>query len=119
MEETAQHFEKRFSINRSWICIALLNFYATHRNYEILSKSLVPSMHLPTVLLGNDALLVRVVMIKLTSRTRERDWKGGSEIEGLEREGKERESFMSGFPRIFSLSITKGVAVKLLLAGAS
>jgi hypothetical protein len=72
-------------------------------------------MHLvpivPTVLLGNDALLVRVVIIKLTSRTRGRDWKGGLEIEGLEREGKERESFMSGFPRIFPLSITKGVAV--------
>jgi hypothetical protein len=38
-------------------------------------------------------------------------------MEGLEREGKERESFMSGFPRIFPLSITKGVAAKLPWSG--
>jgi hypothetical protein len=42
MEETAQNFEKLFFINRSQIFIALPKFYATHRNYEILSKSLVP-----------------------------------------------------------------------------
>ncbi len=74
-------------------------------------------MHLSTVLLGNNALLVRVVMIKLTSRTRGRDWKGGLEMEGLEREGKERESLMSGFPRIFPLSNTKGVPAKLPWSG--
>jgi hypothetical protein len=43
MEETAQNFEKRFFINRSYIFIALPKFYVTHGNYEILSKSLVPS----------------------------------------------------------------------------
>jgi hypothetical protein len=31
-----------FFINRPWIFIALSKFYATHRNYEHLSKSLVP-----------------------------------------------------------------------------
>jgi hypothetical protein len=43
MEETAQNFEKRFFINRSWFFIALPKFYVTHRIYEILSKSLVPN----------------------------------------------------------------------------
>ncbi len=42
MEETAQYFEKRFFINISQIFIAL---YATHRNNEILSKSLVSTLH--------------------------------------------------------------------------
>jgi hypothetical protein len=41
MEETAQYFERRFLINRSLFFIALPKFYDTHRNYEILSKSLV------------------------------------------------------------------------------
>ena len=49
MEETAQNFEKRFFINRSQICIALPKFYVTHRIYEILSKSLVPTVHLTSV----------------------------------------------------------------------
>ncbi len=44
MEETAQNFEKRFFINRSQIFIALPKFYVTHQNYEILSKSLVPTV---------------------------------------------------------------------------
>ncbi len=47
MEETAQYFEKQFFMNRSWIFIALPKFYATHWNYEILSKSLVPTAHVP------------------------------------------------------------------------
>jgi hypothetical protein len=41
--ETTQYFEKCFFINRSYIFIALPKFYATHRNYEILSRSLVPA----------------------------------------------------------------------------
>ncbi len=44
MEKTTQYFDKQFLINRSWIFIALPKFYATHQNYEILSKSLVPSV---------------------------------------------------------------------------
>jgi hypothetical protein len=40
MEETAQYFEK--TVFYKQIFIALPKFYATHRNYEILSKSLVP-----------------------------------------------------------------------------
>jgi hypothetical protein len=47
MEETAQNFEKRFFINRSQIFIALPKFYVTHLIYEILSKSLVPSVYPP------------------------------------------------------------------------
>jgi hypothetical protein len=43
MEETVQYFEKRFFINRSKILIALPKWYSTHRNNEILSKSLVPT----------------------------------------------------------------------------
>jgi hypothetical protein len=38
MEETAQYIDKLFFINRYDICIALTNFYATHRDYEILSQ---------------------------------------------------------------------------------
>ncbi len=44
MEETAQNFEKRLFMNRSQIFIALPKFYVTYRIYEILSKSLVPSV---------------------------------------------------------------------------
>jgi hypothetical protein len=36
-------FGKWFFINRSQIFIALPKFSVTHRNYEILSKSLVPN----------------------------------------------------------------------------
>jgi hypothetical protein len=43
MEKTAQYFEKQFFINSSHIFIALPKYYATRRNYEILSKSLVPT----------------------------------------------------------------------------
>jgi hypothetical protein len=39
-EETAQNFRQRF-----FIAIALPKFYAAHRIYEILLKSLVPSAH--------------------------------------------------------------------------
>ncbi len=42
MEETRSIFRKTVFINIFWIFIALPKFYATHRNYEILSKSLVP-----------------------------------------------------------------------------
>jgi hypothetical protein len=41
MEETAQYFEKQFFFIRSEIFIALSKSYAAHRNYAILSKSLV------------------------------------------------------------------------------
>jgi hypothetical protein len=36
-------FRKTEFLNRSQIFIALPKFYTLHRNYEILSKSLVPS----------------------------------------------------------------------------
>jgi hypothetical protein len=57
MEETAQNFEKRFFLNRSQIFIVFPKFYATHRNYEILSKSMVPSTQtaLPSPLYGQAA----------------------------------------------------------------
>jgi hypothetical protein len=58
MEETAQNFEKRyFFINRSQTFIVFPKFYATHRNYEILSKSMVLSTHtaLPSPLYGQVA----------------------------------------------------------------
>jgi hypothetical protein len=45
MEETSQNFEKRFFINRSYIFIVLPKFNVKHCNYEILSKSLVPTQH--------------------------------------------------------------------------
>ncbi len=41
MEETTQYYEKWFFKNRSQIFIANPKFFVTHRNYEILSKSLV------------------------------------------------------------------------------
>jgi hypothetical protein len=45
MEETAQYFLKTvFIINRSSFLIGHPKFYATHRNYEMLSTSLVPSL---------------------------------------------------------------------------
>jgi hypothetical protein len=43
MKKTAQYFEKQFFTNKAYIFIALPKFYSTHRNYEILSKSLVPT----------------------------------------------------------------------------
>jgi hypothetical protein len=57
MEETAQNFDKRFVIYRSQIFIVFPKFYATHRNYEILSKSMVPSTQtaLPSPLYGQAA----------------------------------------------------------------
>jgi hypothetical protein len=44
MEETAQYFEKRFLYTDLRFAVALPKCYATHRNYEILSKSLVPTV---------------------------------------------------------------------------
>jgi hypothetical protein len=46
MEKNAQYFEKQFFINRSYIFIVLPKFCATHPNYEILSKLLVPIVHM-------------------------------------------------------------------------
>jgi hypothetical protein len=45
MEETAQNFEKRFFYKQILNSIFLPKFYVTHRNFEILSKSLVPTPH--------------------------------------------------------------------------
>ena len=76
-------------------------------------------MHLPTVLLGNDALLVRVVIIKSTSRTRGRDWKGrirdGGIGKGRKGKGEFYERISANFPFIYH----EGSSSEAAMVGAS
>jgi hypothetical protein len=53
----------RFFINRSQIFIALTKFYVTHRNYEILSKSLVPNAGEVLLLFAHCTASVRITAV--------------------------------------------------------
>ncbi len=65
MQETAQYFSKWFLENRSSIFTAFKKFYARRRNYEILSKSLVPNLQ---------SSQSRLTVLKKTSHPPVRDW---------------------------------------------